>query len=64
MENIDWLSERNPVWSCGTPVASSDRHALLSINRENAERLRQYLSGVQDNEREEALGAVVSGGRV
>lgn len=19
-ENIDWLSEPNPVWSCGTPV--------------------------------------------
>ena len=43
-DNIAWLSEPNPVWSCGTPVAPSDRESLLSINRETVNYITSYLT--------------------
>lgn len=32
-EAIEWLSEPNPVYSCGTPVSKHDVQAMLTTHR-------------------------------
>lgn len=43
-DNIAWLSEPNPAWSCGTPVPQSAREQLLQMNRDAVEYYTSYLS--------------------
>lgn len=43
-EAIEWLSEPNPVYSCGTPVSKSDIESFLGTHRRQIAFIEKHQS--------------------
>lgn len=66
MQRIEWLSEENPVFACGTPVSKSDVFNLLQASKQALADGILYNAGpeIESEEAKELLQWAVENGKL